>query len=70
MPVMNGPELIDRIHSNPETASLPIVLLSGLQVGAEVSRLVRAVVLKPFEPADLLSSVEHALYADSGELVP
>jgi CheY-like chemotaxis protein len=70
MPVMGGIELIDRIQSNPVTASLPIVLLSGRQVDTAVSRLVSAVVLKPFEPADLVASIDRALHADSGELVP
>ena len=64
MPVMGGVELIDRIQSNPATASLPIVLLSGLQVDSAVSRLVDAVVLKPFEPADLIASIDRALHAD------
>jgi CheY-like chemotaxis protein len=70
MPVMNGVELIDRIHANPPTASLPVILLSGLKVDSAVSRLVSAVVLKPFEPADLLASVERALHAGTGEVVP
>lgn len=69
MPVMNGVELIDRIHANPTTASLPIVLLSGMQVEPAVSRLVNAVVLKPFEPADLVAIIDRALHDDSGELV-
>ena len=61
MPVMGGVELIDRIQSNPATASLPIVLLSGLRVDSAVSRRVNAVVLKPFEPADLIASIDRAL---------
>ena len=70
MPVMTGVELVDRIHANAATASLPIVLLSGLQVDSAVSRRVNSVVLKPFEPADLVASIDRALQADSGELVP
>ena len=70
MPVMTGVELIDRIHANSATASLPIVLLSGLQVDSAVSQLVNAVVLKPFEPADLVASIDRALQAGSGEPVP
>jgi CheY-like chemotaxis protein len=70
MPVMGGVELIDRIQSNPATASLPIVLLSGRQVETAVSRLVIAVVLKPFEPADLVASIDRAMHADGRELVP
>lgn len=70
MPVMGGVELIDRIQSNPATAALPIVLLSGRQVETDVSRLVNAVVLKPFEPADLVESIDRALHPDGGEIAP
>jgi CheY-like chemotaxis protein len=70
MPVMTGVELIDRIHANAATVSLPIVLLSGRQVDSAVSQRVNAVVLKPFEPADLVASIDRALQAGSGKLVP
>ncbi len=69
MPVMGGVELIDRIQSNPATASIPIVLLSGRQVDSAVAGLVSAVVLKPFEPADLIASIDRTLREDSGTLV-
>jgi CheY-like chemotaxis protein len=69
MPVMGGIELIDRIQSNPATASIPIVLLSGRQVDSAVAGLVSAVVLKPFEPADLIASIDRTLREDSGTLV-
>jgi CheY-like chemotaxis protein len=69
MPVMSGVELIDQIRSNPATASIPIVLLSGLQVDAATSERVDAVVMKPFEPEDLLARINRTLDADRGELV-
>ena len=69
MPVMDGVELMDRIRSKPETATLPIVLLSGLQVDDRAWRLATAVVAKPFEPADLLTSIARALQADANEPV-
>jgi two-component system chemotaxis response regulator CheY len=69
MPVMDGVELMDRIRSKPETATLPIVLLSGLQVDDRAWRLATAVVAKPFEPADLLTSIARALQADTNEPV-
>ena len=69
MPVMDGVELMDRIRSKPETATLPIVLLSGLQVDDRAWRLATAVVAKPFEPADLLTSIARALQADTNEAV-
>jgi CheY-like chemotaxis protein len=61
MPLMNGSELIDRIRSNRSTVSIPIVLLSGRDVDSADSQLVSAVVSKPFEPADLLASIERIL---------
>jgi CheY-like chemotaxis protein len=67
MPVMNGIELVERIRSNPKTASIPIVLLSGREVDRPAAALVNAVVTKPFEPADLLARINRALQADGTE---
>jgi CheY-like chemotaxis protein len=61
MPVMGGVELVGRIRSDPGLASIPIVLLSGLQVDSTVVGLVSAVVLKPFEPAELIASIDRTL---------
>ena len=63
MPVMNGAELIGRIRSDPAIASIPIVLLSGIQEQTAESRLASAVVAKPFEPADLLATLKRVLDA-------
>jgi CheY-like chemotaxis protein len=65
MPLMSGTELIDRIRSNPATGSIPIILLSGRQVDSAESRVVSAVVTKPFEPDDLLATIERALQSDT-----
>lgn len=67
MPLMNGVELIGRLRSSPATASVPIVLLSGLVPDPEVSSLANAVVVKPFEPADLLAAISGALKAKGGD---
>ena len=61
MPIMNGVELIGRLRSSPATASVPIVLLSGLTPDPEVTKLANAVVAKPFEPADLLAAIRGSL---------
>jgi len=66
MPLMNGVELVGRLRAKPTTASIPIVLLSGLLPDPEVSRLVDAVVAKPFEPADLLAAIRGSLDAAGG----
>jgi CheY-like chemotaxis protein len=68
MPLMNGAELINRIRANPTTISIPIVLLSGRQVDSAVSQAVSGVVTKPFEPADLLATIDRALHEDSKPL--
>jgi CheY-like chemotaxis protein len=61
MPVMDGAELMGRLRSKPTTASIPIVLLSGLVPDPEVSSLADAVLIKPFEPADLLAAIRGSL---------
>jgi CheY-like chemotaxis protein len=67
MPLMNGVELIGRLRSNPKTASIPIVLLSGLLPDPEVTGLASAVVAKPFEPANLLAAISNSLNARGGD---
>jgi CheY-like chemotaxis protein len=55
MPVMGGRELIDRLRSDPEMASIPILILSAngnLQAGAADAALG-----KPFEVAALIENV-------------
>jgi CheY-like chemotaxis protein len=66
MPIMNGVELIGRMRSSQKTASVPIVLLSGLLPDPEVTKLANAVVAKPFEPADLLAAISGSLHANGG----
>lgn len=63
MPLMSGLELIDRIKSNPNTASLPIVLLTGNRDAAAGLRHHIQVVVKPFEPDYLLDALQVALNA-------
>ena len=70
MPLMSGVELIGRLRSNPKTASVPIVLLSGLLPDPEVTRLADAVVAKPFEPADLLAAISGSLNTRGGDQPP
>jgi len=55
MPVMSGRELIDRLRSNPLTASIPILILSAngsLRIGDADAALA-----KPFDPDVLLENV-------------
>lgn len=58
MPVMDGRELIRRVRSEPETADLPIMLLSAnpdQSIGAD--RVMR----KPFNPRDLTRVIDELI---------
>ena len=63
MPIMGGRELIDRLRSDPATASIPILVLSAngnLRVGDADAALG-----KPFDPDVLLDRVQ-TLFQEGG----
>lgn len=64
MPVMDGLGLIRRLRSQPNTSSIPIVVVSANPDGAEAAAAADAAVPKPFLPADLLQTVESLLKAE------
>ncbi|MFA5891325.1 MAG: response regulator [Actinomycetota bacterium] len=65
MPKIDGREVCRRLKADPETARIPIIFLSaraqefdvasGIELGAS------AYVTKPFDPVDLLDTVERLL---------
>src|SRR5487761_686751 len=60
MPILSGEALIERLRSEPSTASIPIVIVSGNPAAAKAlhaSGLVEAVVTKPFEAAELAECI-------------
>lgn len=60
MPVLSGEGLIQRLRSEPRTASIPIVVVSGNPAAARAlhkSGVVEAVVMKPFEAAELIECI-------------
>jgi two-component system chemotaxis response regulator CheY len=60
MPVLGGKELIERLRSQPLTALIPIVVLSGNPADARAlhaAGLVEAVLTKPFAAADLVTCI-------------
>jgi CheY-like chemotaxis protein len=73
MPEKNGYEVCDAIKSNPATARIPVVLLSGTFEPFDRERAERlgcdAIVSKPFDSQQLLRQVE-ALLARSAEDAP
>lgn len=57
MPAIGGRELATRLRSNPRTVSVPILMMSGDSNIDQADSGADALLRKPFEVADLLSSV-------------
>ncbi len=65
MPGLDGLEVLRRLRADPETAGMPVMLLTGLPTGETLSEA-RAggaddVLFKPFMVADLLERVRRLL---------
>lgn len=54
MPVMGGRELVERLRADPETAAIPIVVLSSNS--RSVTTTADTILGKPFEPGSLLEA--------------
>ena len=65
MPDLSGYDVIHLLRSNPATATLPVVFLSGLGHGADRVRGLREgaddYLVKPFEPAELALRLERLM---------
>ena len=60
MPVMNGEEMLRRLRAEPETASLPVIVVSTESSETRVHALEElgvAFVHKPFAPEDLRDTI-------------
>ncbi|MBI5368310.1 MAG: response regulator [Planctomycetes bacterium] len=64
LPFLDGSEVIERIRANPQTRTLPIVVLScDRSVGSRVKALhqhVSAFLTKPYDAKDLIAAIERA----------
>jgi CheY-like chemotaxis protein len=73
MPRMDGIELLRRVKSDPETADIPVVLLTAKSQDADIQEGSRsgadAYIPKPFNPRQLLEMVEKALRAKDAPAV-
>ena len=60
MPVMNGEEMLRRVRANPETAQLPVIVVSTESSETRVQALEAlnvAFVHKPFAPEELRATI-------------
>ena len=75
MPRLDGFGLVKRIRQNPETADLPILMLTakGFEIQHESAMKdwgIMAVIAKPFSPRQLAKCVEEVLTTGKLETVP
>lgn len=65
MPGLNGWQVFEKIREVPDWADIPVVMLTALAQRADVERAVQLGVdgylTKPFEPTDLLHTIEETL---------
>ena len=64
MPVMNGEELITRLRANPDTADLPVVVVSTESSDTRIDLLQKqgaGFVHKPFTPESLRNTVRKTM---------
>lgn len=61
MPEMSGWEVLETLKSNPETASLPVIMLTALSQDRDIEKGweldANAYLTKPFDPAKLIRIV-------------
>ena len=61
MPRMSGFEAVERLRAEPETAGIPVVMVTGRAQAADLTRGKElgadAYLTKPFEPAELIEVV-------------
>jgi two-component system alkaline phosphatase synthesis response regulator PhoP len=69
MPVMSGVEMIEKLRQNPETANIPVIILTarGFAIEDEQKEKLRvsACLSKPFSPRELLATIEDVLKQDA-----
>ena len=65
MPNMSGLEMVAELKADPDTAGIPVILLSAKAQGSDVRQGIEAgaddYVTKPFEPLDLIDRVNSLL---------
>ena len=65
MPVMSGVEMIEKLRQNPDTANIPVIMLTARGFAIEDDQKeqlrVSACLSKPFSPREVLATIEEVL---------
>jgi CheY-like chemotaxis protein len=69
MPVMTGLEMVENLRKQPETADIPVIMLTARGFAIEEKRCedlkISAFLSKPFSPREVLKTIEEILQADT-----
>ena len=69
MPVMSGVEMIEKLRENPDTAHIPVIMLTarGFDIEDDQREKLRisACLSKPFSPREVLGTIEEVLKQDA-----
>jgi CheY-like chemotaxis protein len=65
MPVMDGYELLQRMDQEPTLQHIPVILLTGNLEAGRSALGADAVLVKPFEPAELVATIERLTEKDT-----
>ena len=69
MPVMSGLELVEKLRETPQTADVPVIMLTARSFAMEEHRKeqlkISKCLSKPFSPKELLRDIEDVLYQEA-----
>src|SRR5690348_8488160 len=65
MPVMDGYELLQRMDQEPTLQHIPVILLTGNLEAGRSALGADAVLVKPFEPDELVATIERLTEKDT-----
>jgi CheY-like chemotaxis protein len=69
MPVMSGLELVEKLRRTPQTADVPVIMLTARSFAVEEQQKeqlkISKCLSKPFSPKELLRDIEDVLYQEA-----
>ena len=69
MPVMSGLELIEKLRATPQTADVPVIMLTARSFAVQEQQKqqlkISKCLSKPFSPKELLRDIEDVLYQEA-----